>query len=282
MPDGTTSSRAHAVTAPPAWRYATVAALVGVWMLAGWWLGLDANAYLLLGIPLVVAFHLGVRRLPLSALWVVDAPPLRLTRRAIVIATLLALVPLADLVVACVQRDVIRIVFFAAAIVGAGAAAYALSHLAVRWRFALGYMTLIVAMSAVLWSALLANGSVSLSVMPGGIGQRIAIGALSLLEYFAVAFVVEEVAFRALDRHLDTEATWRGLPSGVYISALWGLWHLPIAGSAGVATALQLVAIHMPFGVALSYAWRRTGNLVLPALGHAMVDAIRNALVGVA
>ena len=53
---------------PTARKYVEVLAFVAVWMAAGWIFRLDANAYLLLGVPLVALFQLFVRRQPLQSL----------------------------------------------------------------------------------------------------------------------------------------------------------------------------------------------------------------------
>ena len=46
-----------------------------------------------------------------------------------------------------------------------------------------------------------------------------------------MTFVLEEVAFRgALDAHVHHEGEGRGWQSALFVSALWGLWHLPISG----------------------------------------------------
>jgi membrane protease YdiL (CAAX protease family) len=39
------------------------------------------------------------------------------------------------------------------------------------------------------------------------------------------------------------------------------------------------VVWHCLVGVPLSFAWRRSGNLAGPALAHAGLDAVRNALM---
>ena len=41
----------------------------------------------------------------------------------------------------------------------------------------------------------------------------------------------------------------------------------------------ELVGVHIVLGVPLSFAWRRTRNLVGPALAHAVNDAVRNAFM---
>ena len=45
---------------------------------------------------------------------------------------------------------------------------------------------------------------------------------------------------------------------------------------------LVLSADHLahPIGVPLSLAWRRTANLAGPALAHAVIDAVRNGVLG--
>ena len=62
------------------------------------------------------------------------------------------------------------------------------------------------------------------------------------LLYFTVTFVLEEVAFRgALDSHIyqpPTDGQRRGGSawlSAIFVSALWGIWHLPLLPTGGVA-----------------------------------------------
>jgi membrane protease YdiL (CAAX protease family) len=42
---------------------------------------------------------------------------------------------------------------------------------------------------------------------------------------------------------------------------------------------VELVVVHVVLGVPLSFACRRTRNLAGPALAHAVIDAVRNALM---
>ena len=58
-------------------RLIEVTLAVGLWMALGIVLHLSVFTYLLLGLPLTAAFQLGVRRQPLRALWVREAPPFR-------------------------------------------------------------------------------------------------------------------------------------------------------------------------------------------------------------
>ena len=101
--------------------------------------------------------------------------------------------------------------------------------------------------------------------------------------YLPVTFVLEEVTFRgALDAHAHAHEPGepRGWQSAVLVSALWGLWHLPISqGLPLPLLILELVAWHSLIGFFLSMAWRRTGNLAGAGLAHAAIDAVRNALM---
>jgi membrane protease YdiL (CAAX protease family) len=40
-----------------------------------------------------------------------------------------------------------------------------------------------------------------------------------------------------------------------------------------------LLGVHCAVGVPLSFCWRRSGNLFVTGATHALVDAVRNALV---
>lgn len=106
--------------------------------------------------------------------------------------------------------------------------------------------------------------------------------AQRLFLFMPACFVVEEVTFRgALDAHVHHAGEERGLGSALFVSALWGLWHLPITTSSAPwpARAVSLIAVHSVIGIPLSLGWRRSGNLMVPAVAHAVIDAIRDALV---
>jgi hypothetical protein len=70
-------------------RYIEVLVFVALWMALSWIFHLDANAYLLIGVPLVVLFQRFVRQRPLRQLWVGDAAVFRLGPVGSVIAVLL-------------------------------------------------------------------------------------------------------------------------------------------------------------------------------------------------
>src|SRR2546423_2833123 len=89
---------------PGARKYIEVLMFVVVWMAAGWIFHLDANAYLLLGVPLVVLFQLFIGRRPLRNLWARDATSFRLGMIGAVLAVLLILAPGFDLVLVALPQ----------------------------------------------------------------------------------------------------------------------------------------------------------------------------------
>jgi membrane protease YdiL (CAAX protease family) len=262
-------------------RVVEVVVFVAAWMALGWLLGVDPNGYLLLGIPLTLVFQLLVRRRPVRELWVRDGDRFALDRVAVLVAVLLMVVPAVMLVRAVLAGAWVEAGWYLAAVVGAVAAGYALRRTtpgrvlrAAALPAAIGVLVMVVA--GVLQIVVLGRAPAPLAMLGTGL--------LSLALYFPVSFLIEEVAFRgAIDAHLHRPGEGRGWATALVGSALWGLWHLPTlpppasAGAAAVAV-VQLVVVHSVIGVPLAFAWRRTGNLAGPALAHAVIDAVRNAL----
>ena len=122
--------------------------------------------------------------------------------------------------------------------------------------------------------------SPSAGVGATALGQRLLEGLRSLLFYVPAFFVVEEVFFRgALDSYIHGCKPGQGWGSAAFVSVLWGLWHLPIVGPLSPIVVLQLVGAQLVIGLVLSWIWRQTGNLAMPGAMHAMLDAVRNALL---
>jgi CDP-diglyceride synthetase len=67
--------------------------VVAIYMALGWALRLDPNAYLLLGIPLLLFFQLGIARRPLTELWLKNAPARFTTWRGLLAAVPFMIVP---------------------------------------------------------------------------------------------------------------------------------------------------------------------------------------------
>jgi Type II CAAX prenyl endopeptidase Rce1-like len=188
---------------------------VAGWMAAGLLLRLDANAYLLLGIPVAVLFQALVARRPLRELWVRGAVPSGSTRLAAL----------------------------AAAACGAWPAAYALTRLRrAQAKELLRCAAAAVPIGVSLMAALLFFAHRLRA--PGAAAVRY--GGFSLLRYFPACFVLEEVFFRgALDSHVHHPGESRGWASALLVSALWGLWHLPTvpAGRRLAAVPALLAAV---------------------------------------
>jgi membrane protease YdiL (CAAX protease family) len=243
-------------------RYIEVLALVALWMALGWIFHLDTNFYLLIGLPLVVLFQQFVRQRPLRQLWVRDATAFRLGPVGIVIAVLLMLAPGYDLIfVAVPKRLWVVSLWLLCALAGAVFAAFAITHqrASAARRGLPSFMTAVLIGMAIMAAGAFATHhdiAVPLSKLSSLLKQ--------FLLYFAVTFVLEEVAFRgALDSHLcgpPSDGRQRGGSawlSAIFVSALWGIWHLPAlpAGSvaAFAAAVPALIMIHTLVGVPLSF-----------------------------
>ena len=251
-------------------------AFVAVWMSAGYLLGLSSNAYLLLGIPLTAAFQLVVRRRPLRELFAAGTTRFALDRKGVTIATVLAITPGYYAVGAFTAGDWTTFGWYLAAMGGAVAAAFSVrasSIVATLRSAAVPVAVGATGMAALFGAVHIATGA--------PLPALAALGALAKYTalYYPATFLLEEVAFRgAIDAHVHHDGDARGWQSASLVSALWGLWHLPV--SAGLPLpwmVLELVVVHVALGVWLSFAWRRTRNLGGPALAHAVNDAVRNA-----
>jgi membrane protease YdiL (CAAX protease family) len=268
-------------------RYIEVLAFVALWMALGWIFHLDANSYLLIGVPLVVLFQRFVRQRPLRYLWVRDAPAFRLGLVGIVIAVLLMLAPGYDLMFVAVPKKWWGVaLWLLCALAGAVFAGFAITQQRAS-AARRGLPSFITAM--LIGTAIMATGALARHHYMGVPPSKLFLLLKQFLLYFAVTFVLEEVVFRgALDSHLYqpvTDGQQRGNSawlSAIFVSALWGIWHLPLfptGNAAAFAAAMPvLIIIHTLTGVPLSLCWRASGTLVLPAVAHAVIDSYRNCL----
>ena len=259
-------------------RYLEVVALVAIWMVIGRSLRLDANAYLLVGVPLLVVFQSYVRRSPLSQLWV-DGVAFALSRRGWMLAAALAVWPGYKLLSAIRSGDGLAInLWLIAATVGAVFAAFAFSEQCRRGKTSKlreAALLLVVGCGVYALSAFLAGRSPLLHP------PTLLFVAGQFLLYLPVVFVLEEVVFRgAVDSHISFGAVAgaRAWTSALFSGALWGLWHLPILPDVTLPTAVSVVIFHAGFGAPLALLRRTTGTLALPGLVHAAMDAYRNGL----
>ncbi len=257
-------------------RVAEALCFVAVWMVAGYLLPLSSNEYLLLGVPLTAAFQLLVRRRPLRELFAGGTTRFALDRKGVVMAAVLAVAPGYYAVETFMAGEWTALGWYLCAMAGAVAAAFSLrasSMLATLRSAALPIAVGAGGMATVYGALHLATGA-PLSA----IDAMAALAKYTAL-YYPATFLLEEVAFRgAIDAHVHHDGDTHRWQSAVFVSALWGLWHLPIASGFPLPLLLaELVVVHVALGLGLSLAWRRTRNLGGPALAHAVIDAVRNA-----
>ena len=272
---------------PGARKYIEVLIFVVVWMAAGWIFHLDANGYLLLGVPLVVLFQLFIGRRPLRNLWVRDATIFRLGLIGVVLAALLILAPGYDLFfVALPKKSWVVASWLLCAMAGGVFAAFALSRQrasAAREGLPSFVAALLIGIGITAVLAVARHHSIGFPF------SKLAYLVKQFLIYFTACFAVEEVVFRgALDSHVyqprsDRQASDSPWLSAIFVSALWGIWHLPtapVSSAPAFAAVIPFVLIvHTLVGVPLSFCWRASGTLVLPAAAHALVDAYRNTVL---
>ena len=204
-------------------------AFVGVWMMAGYLLQLSSDAYLLLGITLTISFQVLVRRRPLRELFARTMTRFSLDRKGFALAAGLALVPGYFAARALLDSDWTQFGWYLAAIAGAFAAAFALRAGSIWSAVRSAALPIAIGASgmAVVYGTMhIATGA------PLSVAAAVAAVAKYTALYFPATFLLEEVAFRgALDAHVHHDADRGGWRSAVLVSALWGLWHLPVSHS---------------------------------------------------
>jgi membrane protease YdiL (CAAX protease family) len=258
-------------------RFALATLVIGGYMAVGFAFRLGAEGYLLVGIPLTIAFQLLVVRRPIRSLWLREAPPMRLTLRSILAVAVVAIAPAIVAAGGLGTGNVAIIGWGLAGMVGAVGAVYAMRAMdpgAIRTtlRATLGGGAVLV---GVMVAYRLATGG-----FHGNVGAAMATTVISVATYLPVVFVMEEVLFRGLiDPYLRGSARGPDRASALYGSALWGIWHLPVASlGLGILTIPYLVIVHTIIGSFLVTSWRRTDNLAVPGIAHAVIDALRNAV----
>ena len=261
-------------------------------MAIGWLFHLDANSYLVVGVPLVVIFQLFIRKKPLVALWIRDAERFRLNTLGIVLGFGLAVLPAVRLIQtfrsAAWPSHTPEILWYVCCIIGAFGSAFGFTHFTRQtWKElgfcagtagTIGCLTMLLTFLARLAVKYMHHTPVTFT------WSNVLAGLGSFVLYVPVCFVLEEVVFRgAIDSHVfqpgDKGQWW----TAFFVSTLWGWWHLPIVDTKGISQLMTLIVllpcIHIAVGVFFSLSWRRSGNLAVPATVHAFVDAVRNMLL---
>lgn len=263
------------MTSPIHIRYLQTLIFMTVYICLGFILRLKTEAYLLLGIPLTFAFQLFIIRQPIHKLLLRDEQKFHLNKLGWTITLFFLIYPVYK-TTTDVLRDNLTLAhlgFNFATILGAFCAGFCYSKLTKK-----------TTQDFLFCFAITALIRTSLYFLPFLTGKSdfnfdYIRGIKSLLTYIPVAFVVEEVIFRGmLDTYIHPDKNKLGLLSALFISLLWGLWHMPLSNG---ETAIWLVAASSMtislWGIILSIFWRRSGNLAVPGFSHAFADAIRDA-----
>lgn len=274
-------------------RFLLASAVVGVYVAIGVGFHLNQVEYQLLGVPIIIIFQLAIQRRPLRTLWVRSGPPLQVDRLFLLLWILFSIVPVVVLVMSSLDRQIGNAAFAITSIAGAFGLAYALRAMkAVNVR-QLVLCTLTVSILGILPQLLSVilphivhlhiggapSGGKTTSITPTAILQ---VALFTFLGQGPAGFIVEEVFFRgALDTYLHFGEKGVGWVSAIFVSALWGVWHLPgsITGpNILLSSVLGLVIAQIIVGVPLSLWWRKSGNLVVTDTAHAVLDTVRNMI----
>ncbi len=264
-------------------------------MLLGSIFHLTTPQYTLLSIPIMLIFQLGIQRQSLLTLWVRSGPPLRIDVQFIILWLIFSIVPIYDMLNASSRGDLWNALADGAAIIGAFGLAYALRAMQAATARQIGLCLLTAGGIALLLSLLLLllphilhvhiSGQPAVTKAPSFL--MILQAGLGRFLLGPIGFVVEEVLFRgALDTYLHLGEPGTGWWSAIFVSALWGLWHLPDAANPAqwgyiphfFSTMVGLLVAQIAVGVPLSLWWRKSGNLVVTDTTHAFLEALRSVL----
>lgn len=258
-------------------RSAIAAAVIAGYIALGYAFRLPADVYLLVGIPITLAFQALVARRPLQAMWLRTVPAFAFTRASTAAVVAIGVAPGIMAVSGVMAGNPVRAVYGAVGIVGAVGAVYCLRAIDRRGLRETLRATAVgsAAMITVMVAYRLATGG-----FHGDLSGALVAVVVSFATYLPAVFVIEEVLFRGvIDAYLAPGTEPRRRSASIVGSALWGVWHLPVMGvGLGVLTVPYLVVMHVLVGWALVRAWRRTGNLAAPGLAHAAIDALRNGV----
>jgi len=259
-------------------RFSQAVLFVASWMALGWCFHLNAYAYLVVGIPLCILFQHYVCRRPLRCCWVRDTTRFRLCLFGIAIALAFLIIPGWLLVKEWPGANWGVRLYFLASLVGAVGIAFALRQFTAS---AARSLLLCLATAGVLGCAMMLllafaqHHELALTL------ARARFASGQFLALLPVCFVMEEVAFRGvLDSHIQHPQDSRRWVSAILLSAMWGWWHLPITPAPALRAGIIVFPITQAMlGVPFSLCWRRSGNLLVPAVVHALIDAVRNTVL---
>ena len=267
--------RSDKMLAPIHIRYALTILFMVVYVSLGFLLRLEAISYLLLGIPLTLVFQLFIVRQPLHKLWLRDGERFHLNKLGWTITLCFIAFPIYKAIELATQDKLtlLSLGYYSAAILGAFGAGYCYSNFTKKTAKDFLLCFLIIAVLRMSWHFfpyIFGNHEFNPDYIRG---------IESLLTYIPVAFVVEEVVFRGmLDTYINQSKKQNSFWSAIFISCIWGLWHLPLSLDINPLWIVVLPLRASLWGICLSIFWRKTGNLAVPGFSHAFVDAIRDSL----
>ncbi|MGP8216327.1 MAG: CPBP family intramembrane glutamic endopeptidase [Bacteroidia bacterium] len=247
-------------------------------------LKLNANIYLFIGIPLTLIFQIFIRKQPIQTLWVREYSKFKLSKWGMLIAAAFIILPVKIIIQMILHNkiDVITILYMVIVILGTIGLAYSISHFT---KSTMRFLFLCIVTAGILGIGFFIATTIAQSInLHKTIQPNFKAGIKSLLIYFPACFIIEEVVFRGLlDSHVYHPGQKKGIWSAIFISALWGLWHIPVAPVNGIGNLLiqtaVLIGVHTVIGVPLSIFWRKSGNIVVTCFTHSFIDAVRNTLL---
>jgi membrane protease YdiL (CAAX protease family) len=267
------------------------AILVAIVIAIGLALDMAVFAYVAMSFPAAVAFQLWVRRRPLHEMWVRRGPPLSGSTLIPWLAVLFAIPPAISLITQTEPSS--QVIWTLVVIAGSVPASYVVRQ---RGPDTLRYVVLCLATAGLVGALLLTiNDLVDIvedlakaksNFLPVGESDAVAFGK-SFIVLWPGYYMIEEVLFRGvIDSHVHHEGERKWLLSAIFVSLLWGAWHLPVILSISPDASAPVVIANMfvlqgLVGPFLSYWWRRSGNLLVPAVTHDFLDSLRNAISGI-
>ena len=265
-------------------------ALVALVIAIGLVFDMSVFAYVAMSFPVAVGFQLWVRRRPLHEMWVRRGPALARATLIPWLAVLFAIPPLISLITQ--DESSSQVIWTLVVIAGCVPASYVVKQ---RGPETLRFIVLCLATGGLVGALILTLNEVADLVkdfaqsktdfLHAGESDALAF-AKSFLVLWPGYYVIEEVLFRGvLDSHVQHEGERHGLWTAIFVSLLWGSWHLPVieAVAPDASTGEVLAGLYVMQGLVgpfLSYWWRRSGNLLVPAVTHDFLDSLRNATVG--
>jgi len=263
---------------------------VAVWMVIGYALSLNADTYLLVGIPITIIFQIFVARKPLRGLWVRVAPSMKLEslkKGALAVSAVFALFNLIFLFFDVVSGNWEAALYELVAVLASVPLAYSLSY--VSRKTAKPLLMCFATAGLIGAGTFLVEYWIRLNlvhtVASVTLENFLLVAVVSFTQYLPVVFLLEEVWFRgAFDSHVYHAGEQRPYATALYVSLLWGAWHFPTTYvpsdglTVGLAILGELLAFQGATGFFLSLYWRKSGNLIVSGSVHAFIDSMRNGL----